>query len=219
MKERLYSLLPMIGFLQGTLLAIQKTNNRVVLLLAVNQVGYEVQIVPRLLAEVPALGESWQVYTHLQVREDQWTLYGFGSLAERDLFRQLISVSGIGAQLGLALIDSFELTELVQAIVSGNTRLLSRTPGVGTKIAERIALELKAKLAEWRQQAGLISAPAAGPIAAIQEDVEMTLVALGYTNREISQALEAVGQSTALAKSSDPEAWIREAIAWLSRNP
>ncbi|MGC8712759.1 MAG: RuvA C-terminal domain-containing protein, partial [Leptodesmis sp.] len=70
---------------------------------------------------------------------------------------------------------------------------------------------------EWRQQAGVIPVPAAGPALSIQEDVEMTLLALGYTNSEIAQALEAVGQSTALSKREDPEEWIRETIAWLSR--
>jgi Holliday junction DNA helicase RuvA len=88
---------------------------------------------------------------------------------------------------------------------------------VGSKTAERIALELRSKLAEWRQQAGVITVPSAGPALSIQEDVEMTLLALGYTNGEITQALEAVGQSTTLSKREDPEEWIREAIAWLSR--
>jgi holliday junction DNA helicase RuvA len=105
----------------------------------------------------------------------------------------------------------------VQAIVSGNTRLLSRTPGVGAKTAERIALELKSKLSEWRLQSGLTSAPDAAPISSIQEDVEMTLLALGYTNSEITQALQAVGQKTALSKTANAEAWIREAITWLSQ--
>jgi holliday junction DNA helicase RuvA len=163
------------------------------------------------------MGESIQVFTHLYVREDQLTLYGFAAAAERDLFRQLISVSGIGPQLALALIDTLGLQELVQAIVSGNTRLLSRTPGVGSKTAERIALELKSKLAEWRQQSSLTLAPGSGPVANIQEDVEMTLLALGYTDREITQALNAVGQNSTLSKSADAEEWIRLAIAWLSQ--
>jgi Holliday junction DNA helicase RuvA len=207
----------MIGYLKGTVAGIQKGNNRVILLLEVSQTGYEIQILPRLAGQLPGQGEMAQVFTHIQIRDDQWILYGFGQLAERDLFRQLISVSGIGAQLGMALLDMFELSELVQAIVTGNTKSLTRAPGVGTKTAERIALELKTKLAEWRQQAGLITAPSALPVGSVQEDVEMTLLALGYTNREISQALQAVGQNTALAKNKDAEAWIREAISWLSR--
>lgn len=207
----------MISFLQGTIIGIQKGNNRIILLLDVNHVGYEIQIVPRLGAELPTIGETTQIFTHLQIRDDQWVLYGFGSLPERDLFRHLISVSGIGAQLALALIDTFELAALIQAIVTSNTRILTRAPGVGNKTAERIALELRTRLAEWREQAGFVTAPSAIPVASVQEDVEMTLLALGYTNREIAQALQAVGQNTALTKTGNGEDWIREAIAWLSQ--
>jgi Holliday junction DNA helicase RuvA len=102
-------------------------------------------------------------------------------------------------------------------VVGANTRLLSRTPGVGAKTAERLVLELKGKLAEWRQQSGLTVAPQGGPIATVQEDVEITLLALGYTSSEIMQALQAVGQNSALAKTGDTEAWLRAAIAWLSQ--
>ncbi|MDS3860868.1 Holliday junction branch migration protein RuvA [Thermosynechococcaceae cyanobacterium BACA0444] len=208
----------MIGFLRGTILGTQKLGvNRIILCLDVQGVGYDLLITTRLLNALPPVAEPVALFTHLQVRDDQLLLYGFGSAPERDLFRQLISVSGVGPQLGLALLDSLGLSELVQAIVSGNTRRLSRTPGVGTKTAERLALELKTKLAAWRDQTGLVTTPAAGPIVAIQEDVEMTLLALGYTAQEIRQALEAVGQSTALAKNADAEAWLRETITWLSQ--
>lgn len=207
----------MIGYLKGTIAAIQKTGNRVILTLDVNQVGYDLQVTPRLLQQLPGPGEALQLFTHLQIREDQVTVFGFGSAAERDLFRQLISVSGIGPQLAVALLDTLGLTDLVQAIVTGNTRALARTPGVGNKTAERIALELRSKLAEWREQSGLLTSPSAAPTLTIQEDVEMTLLALGYTNAEITQALETVGRSTTLSKRDDAEEWIREAIAWLSR--
>ncbi|HEY9860436.1 MAG TPA: Holliday junction branch migration protein RuvA [Candidatus Obscuribacterales bacterium] len=208
----------MIGYLQGTVASIQKNpSNRVTLTLDVNQVGYDIQVVPRLVQQLPDFGEPVQIFTHLQVREDQMILFGFGTAAERDLFRQLVSVSGIGPQLAVALLDKMGLQDLVQAIVSGNTKALARTPGVGNKTAERIALELKTKLAEWRQHAGLSSLPSAGPTPEIQEDVEMTLLALGYTSDEITQALQAVGQNTSLAKNAEPDTWIREAIAWLSQ--
>lgn len=208
----------MISYLKGAVAGIQKLgSNRVILTLDVNQVGYDLQITTRLMQALPAIGESVQVFTHLQTREDQMVLFGFGSMAERDLFRQLISVSGIGPQLAMSLLDGLSLPELVQAIVSSNTRLLSQTPGVGPKTAERIALELKSKLAEWRSQSGLAAVPDAGPAMTIREDVEMTLLALGYTSSEITQALRAVGQKTALAKTADTEDWIREAITWLSQ--
>jgi Holliday junction DNA helicase RuvA len=207
----------MIGYLKGTVSSIHKAGNRVILTLEVNQVGYDVQIVPRLVIQLPTVGETMQVFTHLQIREEVVTLFGFGAAAERDLFRQLVSVSGIGPQLAVALLDTLGLQDLVQAIVSGNTRALSKTPGVGSKTAERIALELRTKLAEWRQQAGILTPPAAGPAIALQEDVEMTLLALGYTNSEISQALQAVGSSTTLSKRDDAEEWIRATIVWLSQ--
>src|ERR687885_819576 len=210
----------MISYLKGTVATIQKSSgNRVTLVLDVNQIGYELQIPRRLSQELQAAsGGIVQVFTHLQIREDQQILYGFASAAERDLFRQLIGVSGIGAQLAIALIDTLGLPNLVQAIVTGNIRALAKTPGVGNKTAERIALELKTKLAEWRQLAGVTTpASSKGPSSAILEDVEMTLLALGYENNEIAQALEAISQDALVAKSRNAEEWIRSAIAWLSQ--
>ena len=208
----------MIGYLKGTVASIQKISNRVILTLEVNQVGYDLQIIPRLVPHLPGMGQPVQIFTHLHMREDQVVLFGFESLAERELFRQLVSVSGVGPQLALALLDTLGLQDLVQAIVSGNTRALARTSGVGSKTAERLALELRTKLAEWRQSAGVIAPAAAGPALSVQEDVEMTLLALGYSTTEISQALQAVGQSAPLSKNADAEVWIRQAIAWLSQS-
>ncbi|NEP16909.1 MAG: Holliday junction branch migration protein RuvA [Leptolyngbya sp. SIO4C1] len=208
----------MIGYLKGAIADIQKlSNGRVIVTLDVQQVGYEMQVTARHLSQLPPAGETVQIYTHLQNRDDQPVLFGFGSRAERDVFRLATSVSGIGPQMGMALFDTLSLNDFVQAVVSENARVLSRTPGIGQKTAERVILELKTKLAEWRQQAGLVTASASGPTSVVQEDVEMTLLALGYSNREINQALQAVGRNTALSKSADTEDWIREAIAWLSR--
>jgi holliday junction DNA helicase RuvA len=208
----------MISYLRGKVVGIQKlTSSKVILVLEVNQIGYEVQIPARLAGELSDLGDMAQIWTEFQIKDDRMVLFGFASMAERDLFRQLVSVSGVGPQLALALIDSLGLSDLVQAIVSSNTRLLSRTPGVGTKTAERVALELKTKLAEWRLQSGLSTVPNASPIGTVQEDVEITLLALGYSSSEILQALQAVGMEKALAKNADAEVWIRESIAWLSR--
>jgi holliday junction DNA helicase RuvA len=215
----------MINYLKGTVAKIHKsTSNRVTLILEVNQIGYELQI-PRSLSEqlLTDSKELVQIFTHFQIREDQQILYGFASAAERDLFRQLISVSGIGAQLAIALIDTLGLSNLVQAIVTGNIRTLSKTPGVGNKTAERIALELKTKLAEWRNIYGLeiaqdLTESSPGitrSLPGISEDVEMTLLALGYENQEINQALNAISKDEILLKSKNPEDWIRSAISWL----
>jgi Holliday junction DNA helicase RuvA len=196
----------MIGYLKGNVADLQKGNgNRITLLLDVNNIGYEVQILPRMRAELPAVGESIQIFTHLQVREDQIVLYGFYNMAERDLFRQLISVSGIGTQLAIALLDTLGLQDLIQAIVGGNTRVLAKTPGVGSKTAERIALELKTKLSEWRQQAGMLSSNPSNITPKIQEEVEMTLLALGYTGAEVMQALQVISQDSSLAKQTNSD--------------
>ncbi|MEL6491824.1 MAG: Holliday junction branch migration protein RuvA [Cyanobacteria bacterium J06621_3] len=207
----------MIGFIKGILADSQKLpNGRVIVTVDAGGVGYDMQINPRVLGDLPGLGEPVKIFTHLQSREDLQVLFGFASRAERDVFRLLISVSGIGPQMGMALLDTLGINELIQSVVNGNARVLTRTPGVGNKTAERIILELKTKLSEWRQHAGVV-APTGGPVSAVQEDVEMMLVALGYTNSEISKALVAVGSNSALSKSDDTEKWIREAIAWLSR--
>ncbi len=194
----------------------QLSSQRVMLLLMVNQVGYELQIVPRMVSRLPTIGEEIQIFTHLQVREDQMILYGFSSLAERDLFRQLTSVSGIGTQLAIALLDTLELQDLVQAIVNGNTNLLIQTPGVGKKTAERIILELKAKLSQWRQQMGLMTPQTPGVTSEIQADIEMTLLALGYSPSEILQALQAIEQNASDLEQKTADDWITMVIAWLS---
>lgn len=208
----------MLSYLRGTLINIQKLgSSRMLLVLEVGGVGYELQILPRMVSELPEPSSEAQIYVHQQVREDQILLYGFSSAAQRDLFRQLVAVSGIGPQLAVALLDTFSMADLVQAIVGGKTRLLSKTPGVGPKTAERICLELKSKLSQWREQSGIAAVPDAAPVDSVQEDVEMTLLALGYSPGEIAKAVQAVGQSQALSKTDDAGEWIREAIAWLSR--
>jgi Holliday junction DNA helicase RuvA len=208
----------LINFLRGQVIETVKTpNQRVMVILEVNQVGYEIQIPSRLASQLPPSDDRVQLFTHLQIREDNTMLFGFASSAERDLFRQLISVTGIGAQLAIALIDALGLEELVQAIVMGNTRLLSQAPGVGKKTAERLALELKSKLAQWREfSREAIPEGTQLPQRDILEDVELTLAALGYTDSEINRALAVLSQDAALHSNGDAEAWIREAIAWLS---
>jgi Holliday junction DNA helicase RuvA len=209
----------MLNFLQGKIIGIYKQNSpRVILVLEVNNMGYELQIVPRMQNQLPRVGETVQIFTHLQVREDQLVLYGFSSLAERDLFRQLISVSGIGTQLGIALLDTLGLQDLVQAIVNENTRILIQTPGVGKKTAERITLELKTKLSQWRQQIGLLTASTPGLTAEIQEDIEITLLALGYTASEVMQVLKAITQADPENTQKTADEWIETAITWLTQN-
>jgi Holliday junction DNA helicase RuvA len=212
----------MISYLRGNVVKVSRsTGNRVTLILEVNQVGYEVQIPSRFGRELDEkVAEATQVFTDQQIRDDEIILYGFESAAERDLFRKLVAVNGVGNQVAIALIDTLGIRELVEAIVTENTQLLAKTPGVGKKTAERIALELKTKLAQWRTEAGLVvnqGEESVAPKPAIREDVEMTLLALGYSNEEIEQALSVVSQDSLLVKNPNPEEWIRSAIAWLSQ--
>ena len=111
------------------------------------------------------------------------------------------------------------ITELVTAIVTSNLPVLTKTPGVGKKTAERIALELKTKLSQWKDIPSVeVSAvnKSAMPKPEILEDLEMTLSALGYSNEEIVQAISAISQDNLLIKNPNVEEWLRSAISWLS---
>ena len=210
----------MIQFLCGQAVSLAKNaQSRWILVLSVNGVGYELQVTQALAQQLtPLPTEPLQIFTYLLLREDQATLFGFSKLAERDLFLQLISVSGIGPQLAIALIDTLGIEGLVQAVVTGNIQQLCKTPGVGKKGAERLALELKTKLAQWRKLQTWDEATTPSlPQGNLLDDLEMTLLALGYTQTEINQAIAALAQSPELSQDADPEQWIRQAIAWLSR--
>lgn len=210
----------MINYLKGTKVEITKTTqNRLFLILDVRDIGYEMQICSRFARKLDEQEGEIQVFTHLQVTEDKQILYGFPSAAERDLFRQLTAVSGIGMQLAIALIDTLGISDLVGAIVTSNITTLTKTPGVGKKTAERIALELKTKLAQWHKISKLeVQQPEAvfAPKPEIKDDLEMTLLALGYTNEEIEQVLTALSRDEQLLKNNNVEEWIRSAIAWLN---
>lgn len=215
----------MLQYLKGQIISLNKNaQNRWILILEVNQIGYEIQVPASTVSQLDITAPTvTQIFTHLHIREDQHSLYGFITQAERDLFGQLISVSGIGTQLAIALLETLGLETLVQAVVTGNITQLAKTPGVGKKTAERLALELKSKLSQWRQ--GVTTIPATPLInTEILEDVEMTLLALGYSQTEINQAIAAsatilqsqVGQDPQLQQNVTAEAWIRQAITWLS---
>ena len=210
----------MISYLKGKAIEITKsTTNRIILIMEVNQIGYEIQIASRLARKLSLeTEETIQIFTHQQIREDQQILYGFASVAERDLFRQLIGVSGIGTQSAIALIDSLGINDLVGAIVNNNLPTLTKAPGIGKKTAERLVLELKTKLAHWREAEGvhISTATRVLPKTEIIEELEMTLLALGYTQEEIEQAMSAISQDNQLLKNPNVEEWIRSAISWLS---
>lgn len=210
----------MLSYFKGYINNILFNNNRSIVILEVNNIGYEIQIPLNFARELEINSEKQiQIFTHFHIRDDQQFLYGFSSSAQRDLFRQLIAISGIGCQSAMALIDTLGLEDLVQAIVTGNIRQLSKTPGIGQKTAERIALELKTKLSQGRISTGVTEKNTHGfPHQEIMADLEMTLMALGYTNQEIQQAISVISRDNLLQKNPHVEEWIRSAIAFLSFN-
>ncbi len=200
----------MIGSLTGQVAGLNLLQGKWVVTLVVQGVGWELQVGQR-CGQSLIPGGTAQLFTHLQIREEQPILYGFSTVEERDLFRQLIRVNGVGPQLALGLLDTLTPADLVQAIVTGNTALLSQTPGVGAKTAQRLSLELRQPLQQWQ---GALPGAALPP--SLQEEVTLTLGALGYTTAEISHALAQLAQDQECQPSTDVEVWIRKAIRLLS---
>ncbi len=202
----------MIGSIRGRVLGIETDRKPVscLLYLEVGNLGYDLRVTARHASSL-VVNETIQLFTHLQIREEELFLFGFPSKAERDLFRQLIQVSGVGTHMALALLHTLGLTDLVKAIVTSNIRVLCLTPGVGTKTAERLALELRTKLTDYR------SGITATLPTALQEDIEMTLLALGYTSEEVTKAIQALANMPHLQQTEALEEWLRAAIEWLTR--
>jgi Holliday junction DNA helicase RuvA subunit len=132
----------MIAYLMGTVAGTDQASA----IIDVNGIGYSVFMSNRALSRLPHTGEQVRVFTHLQVREDDMSLYGFLTLEEKDLFTKLIGVTGVGPKVALAALSTFEPDELVEAIVAEDVKAVSRIPGVGKKSASRIVLELKGSL-------------------------------------------------------------------------
>ncbi|WP_025782626.1 Holliday junction branch migration protein RuvA [Candidatus Synechococcus spongiarum] len=212
----------MIGWLEGEVRQFWQRGARQGVLLVCHGVGYEVVLHQRFHSHVRGLPQrsdgprQLALCTHLQVRDDGWLLFGFETDAERELFRELIGVSGVGPQLALGLLGFFPLPELVQALVQADLKRLSQAPGVGRRSAERLAVELRRKLAErfgQEEEVALMDAAAPLPTGALRQDVELTLTALGYEPGEVHQALTAVAVDQ---DAKSPEDWIRGCLRWLA---
>ena len=190
----------MIGRLSGLLL----DKNPAQLIVDCNGVGYEVGVPMSTFYNLPATGEHVTLLTHMVVREDAQLLYGFGTTQERELFRELIKISGIGARTALAILSGMSVNDLAQAVTLQEVGRLTRIPGIGKKTAERLLLELKGKLG-----AELGAAP--GTEGESSNDVLSALLALGYSEKE---ALLAIKQVPAGSTVSDG---IRQALKALSK--
>lgn len=172
----------MIGRLHGKL--IEKNPPQV--LVDVGGVGYEVDVPMSTFCNLPAEGSEITLLTHFIVREDAQLLYGFATAAERQTFRALIRISGVGPRIALAVLSGMSAQDLADAVEQGNATLLTRVPGIGKKTAERLVLELKGKLA------GSAFAPAGGAASAAQTDILSALMALGYSEREAQASVRAL---------------------------
>jgi holliday junction DNA helicase RuvA len=213
----------MIGWLQGELADPWQQDKRSGLLLVCHGVGYEVQVSQRQWQRLPTAGSALALHIHQAVRDDGWTLYGFAARHERDLFRELVGVSGVGPQMALGLLGCLEPEALVQAIVQADLRRLCSAPGVGKRTAERLAVELRARL-QQRFAGQLLAAEAEGDLPASHElaheqrdEVQLTLSALGYEALEVHRALRAVAAAGEGAEHWQADDWIRECLRWLSR--
>ncbi len=180
----------MIGRLSGLL----AEKNPPQILIDCQGVGYEVDVPMSTFYNLPALGERVTLLTHFVVREDAQILYGFGTPAERDAFRQLVKISGVGPRTALAVLSGMSVTELAQTVTAQEPGRLTKVPGIGKKTAERLLLELKGKLG-----AELGAAPIA-LAAGANADILQALMALGYTEREALVALKALPQEIGVSE-------------------
>ncbi|PKH45056.1 Holliday junction branch migration protein RuvA [Dehalococcoides mccartyi] len=155
----------------------------------VSGVGFRCHMPATSPALIGGLGQRVRVFTHLHVREDALSLFGFATTEELSLFETLIDVSGIGPKLGLAMLSVMNAEALASAIISGNAELLSTIPGIGKKTSSRIILELKDKIAKnW--EAGVLS-----QVTEANSDILATLTALGYSSSEAAKAISSLGDN------------------------
>ena len=199
----------MIGRLRGTLAEKQPPH----LVIDVNGVGYELEVPMTTLYRLPKVGEPVTVHTHLVVREDAHLLYGFAEKRERELFRELIRLNGVGPKLALALMSGLEVDDLIRCVQAQDTSALVKVPGVGKKTAERLLVELKDRFKAWEVVPSMFALvpnqpdmPAA-QVASAESDAVNALISLGYKPQEASKAVSAIKD-----KNLSAEDMIRRAL-------
>lgn len=191
----------MIGRLTGVLLEKQPP----MIALEVQGVAYELDVPMSTLYQLPATGTTTTLYTHLVVREDAHLLYGFATDEERQLFRQLLRVNGVGARTALAILSGLSVQELYQAVAVQDALRLTKIPGIGRKTAERLMLELKDRLT------GAIEREGSDVRSSVRSDALRALLALGYNEKEAGAALSRVSPELSVSES------IRHALKQLSK--
>ena len=175
----------MIGRIKGQLVEVVEN----IILLDAGGVAYEVELTSTALARLPARDHELSLYTHFVVREDVQLLYGFASRGERDLFRVLIRINGVGPKLAVKLISSIDLHDLAVSVANKDVAMLMRVPGVGRKTAERLLVELKDKLGDL--VSGEVPTQDSGDNRAALE-AEGALISLGYKPSEAARVINSV---------------------------
>lgn len=191
----------MIGKLSGTLIEKQPPQ----VLVDCHGVGYEVDVPMSTFYNLPAVGAPVSLLTHFVVREDAQLLYGFGTASERNTFRQLIRISGVGPRTALGVLSGMSVEELARAVTEQSPGRLVKVPGIGKKTAERLLLELKGKLGAD------LGAPVAGAVGDAHHDIQQALMALGYNDREAALALKALPADIGVSEG------IKQALKALAR--
>lgn len=191
----------MIARLSGTL--IEKSPPFIVV--DCHGVGYELEVPMSTFYNLPELGQPVKLLTHFVVREDAQLLYGFGSEQEKNTFKQLLKVNGIGAKSALSILSGVSVDDLVSAISQQEVAMLTRIPGIGKKTAERLLLELKDKFT-------ISGSSTAQPQAkSASHDILNALVALGYNEREAASAVKLLDQEISVTEG------IKQALKSLSK--
>ncbi len=177
----------MIGLLRGKVLSRQPPH----LLLDVNGVGYEVEAPMSTFYDLPEGEQSVILYTHLMIRDDAHTLFGFIHEAERGLFRTLLKVNGVGGKMALAILSGMGAEEFALNVQSADVAALTKIPGVGKKTAERLIIEMRDRLPDF---AGSSISRSSAPVQAADQDAVSALTALGYSAAEAGRMVDAVFQ-------------------------
>lgn len=197
----------MIAWLQGIILERQAPT----LLLNVGGVGYELEAPLSAFYELPAVGEAAIIYVHMVVREDAQLLYGFTTAQQRDVFRSLIKVNGVGPKVALAVLSTLSLQELMQCMADENDALLCKVPGIGKKTAQRLIVEMKDRLQKTFSDVALeVSVTGGASANNTRQDAIAALESLGYKNNDATRVVRG------LPKELSSEDLIREGLKVLS---
>ena len=184
----------MIAFIEGKV----AEKNPGELVISAGGVGFSLMCSNATLAAAPEKDKVWRCHTVMNVREDAMELFGFATKQEREMFRRLCSVTGVGAKTALGILSALPLRDLSIAIVTGDVTSLSRAPGIGKKTAQRIILELKDKVEQQDVSAsGAVSAPKSAPVSSAQQEAQAALQALGYTAAEAAKAISRISDQAA----------------------